>query len=73
MKIRLNIDNYEDRLNVVNALANAGILVAIETGEDPYRIKTKYFVVFDYVAEDTKDEPSNNPFLLRIKDDIPGI
>jgi hypothetical protein len=46
MKIKLNIQNYDDRNNVVIALANAGIKVYIE--KETVLARDTYYVIFEW-------------------------
>ena len=52
MQIKLKIDSYEDRNNMVTALANAGIPVHIEQVRNIEKsYEFVYYVVFDYNGE----------------------
>ncbi|HQO00664.1 MAG TPA: hypothetical protein PLI62_00235 [Spirochaetota bacterium] len=46
MEIKLNIQNYDDRNNMVIALANAGIDVRIE--KQTYLKTDTYYVIFEW-------------------------
>jgi hypothetical protein len=46
MKIKLNIQNYDDRNNVIIALANAGIKVYIE--KETVLATDTYYVIFEH-------------------------
>ncbi len=49
MEIRLNIQAYEDRQNIVTALANSGISVRVE--KITYLASDTYIVIFNYNNE----------------------
>jgi hypothetical protein len=46
MEIKLNIQNYDDRNNIVIALANAGIKVYIE--KETVLASDTYYVIFEW-------------------------
>jgi hypothetical protein len=51
MKIKLNIQSYQDRNNTVIALANAGIKVYIE--KETVLARDTYYVIFDWYINTT--------------------
>jgi len=48
MKIRLRIQNYEERKAVICALADNGYSVRVEDNESSDRLAIDYYVVFEY-------------------------
>jgi hypothetical protein len=53
-KIMINIDNYDDRKNIISILAHAGYTVRVKVEEDNVHRKT-YWVIFDLPDLNIKD------------------
>ncbi len=56
MTIRLNVNGYEDRTNVVMALVNNGYKVSVEKEPQEYSLSKNYWVI---VEDPTVNEESN--------------